>query len=155
MVWVAVSTGWIYKGLHRMVFRMWLLAILMTSCIKKVFSGEHIYVFFFLLWIFFLLLLSGHPILSIQKKCIRSPVQLYRWKKNCIRSAVCPCYSKKSYIRSAVRFDHSKTKLHPFSRSTKPFEKNLHPFNRSISNGLSSRFLSVHLPCVQPFERIS
>ena len=32
----------------------------------------------------------------------------------------------------------------------------LHPFSRStdVSNGLSSRLLSVRLPCVRPFERI-
>ena len=89
---------------------------------------------------FFLLLPSSQSILGVRKKCIRSLVGLNR--------------SKKKNIRLAVRLNRSKKKLHPFSRSTLPLEKNLHPFNPSVSNGLSSRFLSVRLPCVQPFERI-
>ena len=73
-------------------------------------------------------------------------------------------------IASIHPFDLTVRKiLHPFTRSTLPFEKiasvhpfdftvrkMLHPFSRStdVSNGLSSHLLSVRLPCVRPFERI-
>ena len=76
-------------------------------------------------------------------------------KKNCIHSPVRLNRSKN--IASVHPFDFTiRKKLHLFTRSTLPFEKMLHPFSRStdVSNGLSSRLLSVRLPCVRPFERI-
>ena len=50
--------------------------------------------------------------------------------------------SKKNYIRSAVQLNR-KNKI-----------ASVQPFNRSFSNGLSSRFLSVLLPCVQQFKKV-
>ena len=75
-------------------------------------------------------------------------------------------WRSKKKIASIHPFDLTVRKiLHPFTCSTlpfekiasvHPFEKMLHPFSRStdVSNGLSSRLLSVRLLCVRPFERI-
>ena len=101
---------------------------------------------------YFLLLLCSHLIQGAWKKSICSPIRRNCWKKNihsairlylskinCICSAVRPCCSKKIYIRSAVRKKIA----------------SVQPLNRSVLNGFSSHFLSVHLPCIQPLERIS
>ena len=76
------------------------------------------------------------------------------------RSAVQPfdlIRSKIFFIRSAVRPHPFENFLHPFSRSTssvRKFSASVQPFALSVSNGLPTRFTSVRLPCVRPFERI-
>ena len=57
---------------------------------------------------------------------------------------------------SAVR-PHPFENLHPFSRSTssvRKFSASVQPFALSVSNSLPTRFSSVRLPCIRPFERI-
>ena len=102
---------------------------------------------------------SVHPFdLTVRKKKnIHLAVRLNRSKKICVRSPIRPCRSKKIYICSAVRLNRSKKN---YIRSAVPLTvrrkfASVQPFNRSISNGLSNPFLSVRLPCIQPFERIS
>ena len=74
------------------------------------------------------------------------------------RSAVRP-YPFENYSSSVQPFDLIRSKIF-FIRSAvrpHPFENFLHPFSRSllsVSNGLPTRFSSVRLPCVRPFERI-
>ena len=65
--------------------------------------------------------------------------------------------SKIFFIRSAVRPHPFENFLHPFSRSTssvRKFSAPVKPFALSVSNGLPTRFSSVRLPCVWPFEQI-
>ena len=73
-----------------------------------------------------------------KKNCIHSPVRLNR-SKNIASVHPFDFTVRKNCICSPVRLYRSKKCC---SRST------------DVSNGLSSRLLSVRLPCVRPFERI-
>ena len=107
---------------------------------------------------FFLLLPSSHAILGVRKHAsvalfdltvqkIEDPFN--RSKKICIRSAVQPCRLKKIYIHSAVRLNCS----------IKNYICSAVRLNRSkkicIRSAVEPIRLSVRLPCIQLFERIS
>ena len=65
--------------------------------------------------------------------------------------------SKIFFSRSVVRPHPFENFLYPFSRSTssvRKFSSSVQPFALSVLNGLPTRFSSVRLPCVWPFERI-
>ena len=92
------------------------------------------------------------------------------------RSSIRP-YPFKNFLQpfdlicSKIFFSRSTSSVRKFSLSVQPFENFLHPFTRStssvrkfsasvqpfassVSNGLPTRFSSVRLLCIRPFERI-
>ena len=95
---------------------------------------------------------SVHPFdLTVRKKEHSFSCSTQPFEKN-----LCPfSRSKKIYIRSAVRLHCSKTSVQLFVLTVRKNFASVQPCNRFISNGLSSHFLSVRLPHIQPFERIS
>ena len=67
-------------------------------------------------------------------------------------------------IRSNIFHSRSSVRPHPFKHFPQPFSRStssvhklssaVQPFSVTVLNGFWTRFLSVRLPCVQPFERI-
>ena len=101
--------------------------------------------------------LAVHPFDPIRSKIFfsRSTLSVRKFSSsvqpfNLIRSKI-------FFIRSAIRPHPFENFLHPFSRSTssiRKFSASVQPFALSVSNGLPTRFSSVRLPWVRPFERI-
>ena len=120
--------------------------------------------------IFFLLLPRSHSITGVRKNAsvhlfnliVRKKEHLFSrttlpFKKNLHPLSCSTLPFEKIYIRSAVRLNRLKknTSVQLFHLTIRKKFASVQLFNRSVSNGLSSCFLSVRLLCVQPFKRIS
>ena len=68
------------------------------------------------------------------------------------------------FIHSSSSVQEFSAAVHPFKNFPQPFSRStssvhklssaVQPFSVTVLNGFWTRFLSVRLPCVQPFERI-
>ena len=96
-----------------------------------------------------------HPFKTFQQPFIRSTSSVQKFF-----AAIHPFVLIRSRIfrsRSSVRPHPFKNFPQPFSHSTSSVHKlssAVQPFSVTVLNGFWTRFLSVRLPCVQPFERI-
>ena len=113
------------------------------------------------------LFLSHSAIRFLPFKPFRQPFDLIRSKLFSSRSSDRPHPFKnfsQPFIRSSSSVQEFSAAVHPFKNFPQPFSHStssvhklssaVQPFSVTVLNGFWTRFLSVRLPCVQPFERI-